>query len=84
MDDAAEDVVTDDGAADDRSSWVGDRLGELKAAVWSRLVVVADVLGEHLVEVSSGDDEEMVEALLADGADEANAPACGCSRCRSR
>ena len=37
----------------------------------SRLVVVADVLGEHLVEVSSGDDEEMVEALVADGADEA-------------
>jgi len=84
VDDAAEDVATSDGLAADRCHRTRDRLGELKAAVWSRLVVVADVLGEHLVEVSSGDDEEMVEALLADGADEANAPACGCSRCRSR
>src|ERR1035437_3125238 len=71
VDDAAEDVATSDGLAADRCHRTRDRLGELKAAVWSRLVVVADVLGEHLVEVSSGDDEEMVEALLADGADEA-------------
>src|SRR5664279_2713057 len=70
VDDAAEDVATSDGLAADRCDRTRDRLGELKAAVWPRLVVVADVLGEHLVEVSSGDDEEMVEALLADGADE--------------
>jgi hypothetical protein len=61
VDDAAEDVATSDGLAADRCHRTGDRLGELKAAVWPRLVVVADVLGEHLVEVSPGDDEEMVE-----------------------
>src|ERR1035441_5171565 len=71
VDDAAEGVATSDGLAADRCHRTLDRLGELKAAVWPRLVVVADVFGEHLVEVSSGDDEEMVEALLADGADEA-------------
>src|ERR1035437_9509685 len=71
VDDAAEDVAMSDGLGADHCHRTRDRLGELKAAVWPCLVVVADVLGEHLVEVSSGDDEEMVEALLADGADEA-------------
>ena len=53
VDDAVEDIATSDGLAADRCHRTGDRLGELKAAVWSRLVVVADVLGEHRFEVSS-------------------------------
>jgi len=47
VDDAAEDVATSDGLAADRCHRTRDRLGELKAAVWPRLVVVADVLGEY-------------------------------------
>jgi hypothetical protein len=34
------------------------------------LVVVAEVLGEDCLEMSLGDDEEMVEAVLAHGTDE--------------
>lgn len=53
MDDAAEDVTASDRAAVGSANRVGDWLGELQATVWSRLVVVADVLVEHRLEMSS-------------------------------
>jgi hypothetical protein len=42
---------------------VGERRLKLEAAVRPRLVVVADVLGEDGLEMSSGHDEEVVEAV---------------------
>src|ERR1035437_10945207 len=41
VDDAAEDVAMSDGLGADRCHRTRDRLGDLKAAVWPRLVVVA-------------------------------------------
>ena len=51
MDESAEDVATGNDISTRRDQ-VGDRLGELQATVWSRLVVVADVLVEHRFEMS--------------------------------
>ena len=53
VNDAAEDVTASDRAAVGSGDGVGDWLGELQATVWSRLVVVADVLVEHRLEMSS-------------------------------
>jgi len=47
VNDAAKDVATVDSAIVDRHDGPGDRLGELQAAVWTSMVVVPDVLGEH-------------------------------------
>jgi hypothetical protein len=52
VDDAAEDVTTSNSIAPGSSERTRYRLGELKAAMWPRLVVVADVLVEHRFEVS--------------------------------
>jgi len=38
--------------------------------VWSHLVVVPEIFDEDCFKVSSGDDEELVEALPAHGANE--------------
>ena len=43
----------------------GLRHGQLKASVGTGLVVVAEVLGEHGLEVTAGEDEHVVHALLA-------------------
>ena len=53
LDDATEDVTVSDRAAVGSADRVGDWLGELQATVWSRPVVVADVLVEHRLEMSS-------------------------------
>ena len=45
--------MASDSAAVGSADRVGDWLGELQATVWSRLVVVADVLVEHRLEMSS-------------------------------
>lgn len=49
----------------------GKRLLEGEPAVGTDSVVVAHVLGEHHLEMATGDDEEVVEAVLTDGAHEA-------------
>jgi hypothetical protein len=54
VDDAAEDVATNDSTVADRRHPAGDRSGELQAAMRSRFVVVPDVLGEDLLERSTG------------------------------
>ena len=53
VDDTAQDVTTSDRAAVRSADRVGDWLGEVQATVWSRLVVMADVLVEHRLEMSS-------------------------------
>jgi hypothetical protein len=58
--DAAEDVATSDGAVVDCHYGMWDRRAERKATMWSRLLVMAERVGEHRFEVSSGDDEEMI------------------------
>jgi hypothetical protein len=45
VDESAQDVATGNGIAARRDQ-ITDRLGELQATVWSRLVVLADVLVE--------------------------------------
>ena len=68
VDYAAEDVT----AADRRTmAWRCARLGhgQVEAAVRTGAVVVAYVLAEHrLRALTAGDDEEMVQAVLADSA----------------
>ncbi len=51
MDKSAEDGATGNDISARRDQ-IEDRLAELRATVWSRLVVVADVLVEHLFEMS--------------------------------
>jgi hypothetical protein len=53
VDDAAEDVTASDRAAAGSADRVGVWLGELQATVWSRLVVVSNVLVEHRLDMSS-------------------------------
>ena len=53
VDDAAEEVATSDGPAADRCHRTRDRLGELKAAMRSRFVVVANIPVEDRFEMSS-------------------------------
>jgi hypothetical protein len=67
VDDATEDVTASDRADGGSADRVGNWLGELQATMWSRLVVVTEVLVEDRLEMSSGDDEEMVEALFPYG-----------------
>jgi hypothetical protein len=67
VDHATEDVTASDRAAVGSADRVGNWLGELQATMWSRLVVVTEVLVEHRLEMSSRDDEEEVEALLTRG-----------------
>ena len=52
VDDAAEDVATDDRAAGIGGHRAGDRLGKLEAAVGPGLVVVAEILDKHGLEMS--------------------------------
>jgi hypothetical protein len=51
VDESAEDVAMGNGTAGRRDE-VRYRLSELQATVWSRIVVVADVLVEHRTEMS--------------------------------
>jgi hypothetical protein len=68
VDDAAENVVTEDLAvAGGRGPQAGEWLVELNAAVRPTLVVMADVLDEHGLEMSLRDNEEVVETVLSDG-----------------
>jgi len=70
VDDAAEDVAP----ADLAGAWliVAEQWGrELASAVRARLVVVTHVGAEHQFEVTFRVDEQVVETLFPDGADEA-------------
>ncbi len=71
MNDAAQNIATGDRVADGRGrgrrAGAGEWLVELEAAMGPGIVVVADVLGEHNLKMSSRDDEEVVQAVLADG-----------------
>src|SRR5262245_60929806 len=72
VDEAAEEVVAFDRPG---AWWIGsiDRFGRLKAACSMRAsaVVVSRVRLEHVLEMSAADDQQPVETLGADGADEA-------------
>ena len=70
MDEPAEDIVADDPAPRGGQCRAAHRLLKPKTAVGPGRVVVADVLGEHGLEMSSGHDEEVIEAVLPHGADE--------------
>ena len=52
VNDAAEDVTTNDDVTFGSGDRVGNRLGETQAAVWSRFVVVRDVFVEHRLKMS--------------------------------
>ena len=65
MDDPAEDIP-----ATDRPSVVGPpRPGRarLEGSVRARLVIVAEVLGKHNLELPTGEYEELVKAFLPHG-----------------
>ncbi len=70
VDEAAEDVPADGPAAGGGRCRAGERLLEVEPAVGPSLVVVADVVGKHGLEMSSGYDEEVIEAVLPHGAHE--------------
>jgi hypothetical protein len=72
VDGAAENVATDDRVTRRRGhrAGSGDWLVELETAVGFGFVVVAEVLGEYGHEMSPRDDEEVVQAVLADGPNE--------------
>jgi hypothetical protein len=70
VDHAAEDVA----AADLSDAWLvmARQWGrELASAVRASLVVVAHVVAEHMFQVTSRVDEQVVEAVFPDGADPA-------------
>ena len=68
MDYAAENIATDYLAVDGgRGRGAGEWLVEMETAMGPGFVVVAEVLGEQRLEMSSRHDEEVIEALLADG-----------------
>ena len=79
VDDAAEDVAPADLAAV-RQLMVGQWGRELPPAMRSSPVVVLDVRGEHRLQVASGIDEEVVEALFTDSPHEALGECIGVSR----
>ena len=70
MDEAAENLTADHPSLRARLHQARDGLLKPKPAVRPRLVVVADVLGEHRLEMSPGHGEEVVEAVLPHGAHE--------------
>ena len=68
MDYAAENIATDYLAVDGgRGRGAGEWLVEMETAMRPGFVVMAEVLGEQRLEMSSRHDEEVIEALLADG-----------------
>jgi len=68
VDDAAENTATDYLAVDGgRGRGAGEWLVEMETAMRPGFVVMAEVLGEQRLEMSSRHDEEAIEALLADG-----------------
>jgi hypothetical protein len=86
VDEAAEAVSAVDVAVGRRLElcWLG--LGTCESAVWALAVVVPDVGVQDVFEVVAAEDQEPVETLVADSADEslgvgrspaALAPACG-------
>jgi hypothetical protein len=74
VDEPAEDIASPDcsGLVDD-GVWMWRSQSE--AAVRPTLVVVPDVLGEDPFQVAPGDQEQVVEAVLSDGANPASANA---------
>jgi hypothetical protein len=66
MNDATKDVV----AANRHSPlWLaaGHRREELEPSMWSGRAVGPDVLGDHRLQMTAGDDEEMIKAVLSNG-----------------
>lgn len=57
VNDATEHVVSDDLAGRGRGHRLGKRLGEPESSVRTRLVVVAEVVGDDGLEVASGEDQ---------------------------
>ena len=72
MDQAAEAVVAVDLAVGWCRRWFRGLRGlEVERAMWSLRVVVLDVDAQHALEVAAVEDQQPVEALAADGSDEA-------------
>jgi len=67
VDQATGDVTTNDRAAVVSGGPVDNRLGELRATMWPRVFTATQVLIEHRLDISSRNDEEMVEALFPYG-----------------
>jgi hypothetical protein len=68
VNDAAQDIASDNPVvADSRGHRAGERLVELETAVGPGFVVVADVLGENDLEMSSRDNQQVIETVLSDG-----------------
>ena len=71
MDETPEVVVPDYGAADMANTdglITGERRSEAEGTVGARQVVVARVRSQHLREVPRSQDEQPIEAVLANGA----------------
>ena len=66
VDDATEDIATNNGTGPLRfASRV--RRDELKSAMWPSFVVMPNVLAHHAFEMSSGDDEQVIETAFSHG-----------------
>jgi hypothetical protein len=68
VNDPAQDVAATDGSRGRPVFLARHRGGHVKASVGTGLVGVADILGKHGLEMGPGDNEEVVEAVLADRA----------------
>jgi hypothetical protein len=86
VDEAAEAIAAVDIAAGHWLDLCGFGLSECEPAVWALAVVVLDVDAQDVFEVAAAEDQQPVETLAADGADErfrvrvrlwGLAPACG-------
>jgi hypothetical protein len=66
LDDATEDIATNNGTGPLRfASRV--RRDERKSAMWPSFVVMPEVLAHHAFEMSSGDDEQVIETVFSHG-----------------
>src|SRR6516165_1141504 len=71
VDEPADDIASADGAGQVGGGGGRPRWGELEAAMRPGRVVVVEVLGEDRLQVAARENEQVVEAVLADGADPA-------------
>ena len=70
MNQTAEEVPSFDhrsGSLPDLRCWVTGWHGQAQSPMWPLLFVVSDVRAEHSLEVPATVDQDVVEALLADG-----------------
>jgi len=71
VDEPADDIASADGAGQVGGGGGRPRWGELEAAMRPGRVVVVEVLGEDRLQVAARENEQVVEAVLGDGADPA-------------